>query len=88
MKTKPNFMLRNVAGKDIVVAVGAASMDFNGIITLNETGAFLWKILEQGATYDELVEKMSAEYEADKDEIKSGIDEFIKIANDAKLLDM
>ena len=38
MKTKKGFMLRQTAGRNIVVAVGQASEEFNGLITLNETG--------------------------------------------------
>lgn len=87
MKTKSGFMLRKVAGKDIVVAVGAASMDFNGLISLNDTGAFLWKLLEQGAEYDELVAKMLQEYDIDEATAKEGIDSFLKTAQEAELIE-
>ena len=49
MKLKENFVLRQVAGSYAVLAVGAASVDFNGMLTLNESGALLWRALEQGA---------------------------------------
>ena len=39
MKLKENFVLRQVAGSYAVLAVGAASVDFNGMLTLNESGA-------------------------------------------------
>lgn len=87
MRTKEGFMLRNVAGKDIVIAVGAASVDFNGLISLNETGAFLWKILENGAEYDELVQKLLQEYDTDEATAKEGIDSFLKTARDAGLIE-
>ena len=45
MKIKNGFILRNVSDAYVVVAVGEAAKDFNGMITLNETGAFLWKTL-------------------------------------------
>jgi len=48
MKLKEGFMLRQVAGEHVVLPVGA-DVDFNGMITLNETGAFLWNRLEQEA---------------------------------------
>ena len=87
MKTKQGFMLRNIAGKDIVVAVGEAAMDFNGMITLNETGAFLWKLLEKGAQYDELVSALLSEYDVDEPTAKDGIDKFLETARGAALLD-
>lgn len=87
MKTKEGFMLRNVAGKDIVVAVGAALVDFNGLISLNETGAFLWKKLEKGADYDSLLSDLLSEYEIDEATARDGIDKFIESARSAGLLE-
>lgn len=43
MKIKNGFILRNVSDAYVVVAVGEAAKDFNGMITLNETGAFYGK---------------------------------------------
>ena len=40
MKIKDGFILRTVADSCIVVPVGERSIDFSGVITLNEVGAF------------------------------------------------
>ena len=45
MKIKDNFILRKVADSYVVVPVGKLTLDFNGIINLNETGAFLFELL-------------------------------------------
>lgn len=87
MKTKSGFMLRSVANRHIVVAVGKASLDFNGLITLNETGAFLWKKLSEGCTYDELLAALLAEYEVDEATAREGIDAFLETARGADLID-
>ncbi len=87
MKTRNGFMLRNVAGKDIVVAVGSASMDFNGLISLNETGAFLWKLLEEGTDYETLVKAMLAEYDIDKATAEKGVNDFLQGCRNAELID-
>ena len=87
MKTKKGFMLRSVAGRHIVVAIGQASVDFNGLITLNDTGAYIWEKLAKGTTYDELLKDMLADYEVDEETARSGIDGFLKTARDAELLD-
>lgn len=86
MKINDGFMLRNVAGKYIVVAVGETSMDFDGLISLNETGAFLWKILEDGADYDTLLSKLLDEYDIDEVTAKRDIDAFIKCAEEQGFL--
>lgn len=87
MKTKKGFMMRNVGGMNVVVAVGKASEEFNGMITLNETGAFLWNLLSKGAEYDELVSKLLEEYDTDEASAKAGIDGFLKTAKEAGLID-
>lgn len=40
MKIKDSFILRKIAGEDMVVPVGESIADFNGAISLNETAAF------------------------------------------------
>ena len=56
MQIKPGFAMRKIAGSNIVVPVGAASSDFNGMITLNDTGAFLWNCFLQPTTEAQVVD--------------------------------
>ena len=42
MKIKNGFVVREIAGECVVVALGEASKVFNGIIKLNETGKIIW----------------------------------------------
>lgn len=65
MKIKNGFILRDVGGKTFVVAVGDRSREFKGMITLNETGKFIWKALETENTIDGVVDALMAAYECD-----------------------
>ena len=65
MKIKPGYLLREVAGSTVAIPLGNDSVNFNGMITLSETGALLWKKLENGATEDELVAAMLEDYDID-----------------------
>lgn len=87
MKTKKGFMLRSVGGRHVVVAIGKASEEFNGLITLNESGAFLWKQLQGGTTYDDMLKAMLEEYEVDEATAREGIDAFLETAKGANLLE-
>lgn len=87
MKTKKGFMLRKTGGMNVVVAVGKASDEFNGMITLNETGAFLWEELAKGTDYDSLLRKMLSEYDTDEATARAGIDGFLNTAREAGLID-
>ncbi|MBQ6727355.1 MAG: PqqD family protein [Clostridia bacterium] len=86
MKIKDGFILREVAGSFIVVAVGEAVKGFNGIINLNETGAVLWKTLEKGATKEQLVKALLAEYDVDEATAEKDVSAFIEKLQEAKLV--
>lgn len=58
MKIKSGFILRQLAGENVVVPVGAAGASFNGMIRLNDTGALLWQELAAGADEEQLVQKL------------------------------
>ncbi len=87
MKVKKGFILREVAGNFVVVATGKATKEFNGLITLNESGAFLWKCLENEATKATLVEALLGEYEVDKQQAEIDVEKFIKKVVEAKLVE-
>ena len=83
MKIKEGFMLRQVAGSYVVVAYGQRAVDFNGMITLNETGAFLWEQLSKGADKEGLLASMLEAYEIDSETASRDIDSFLKKLEDA-----
>ncbi len=87
MKIKEGFMLREVAGDTVVVPIGKATLDFNGMITLNETGAFLWKLLQNSANEEELINAMLKEYDAEKSIIVNDVNSFITKLKGAGLLE-
>lgn len=85
MKIKSGFILRNVADSYVVVAVGSRVKDFNGVINLNSTGAFLWKLLENGISEEELTKKFLEEYDVDKAILEKDLKDFLKKIKDAGL---
>lgn len=87
MKIKEDFILRKVADSYVVVPVNNMSLDFNGIINLNETGAFLFRILQNGASREELISKMLDEYEVTEQKAEKDIDVFIEKVKDADILE-
>ena len=77
MKIKQGLILREVAGNYIVVAVGPAVKHFNGVVSLNETGAFLWKQLENGSDEEGLVKALLDNYEIEEEFAKDEAHNFI-----------
>lgn len=78
MKIEKDFVLREIAGEYIIVPTGNTALNFNGLITVNEVGLFLWKILEKGTTEEELLAKTLEEYEIDEETAKRDITEFLE----------
>lgn len=83
MKIKEGFVLRNIAGSNIVVPVGETSAEFNGMITLNDSGAFLWKELEKGSDVDGLTAALLREYDVDEATARSCSAAFIDKLSEA-----
>lgn len=87
MKIKEDFILRKVADSYVVVPVNNMSLDFNGIINLNETGAFLFNLMQNGANREELISKMLDEYEVTEQKAEKDFDLFIEKVKGADILE-
>ena len=79
MLLKKGFMLKKILDDYIVVPTGDNIVDFAVAVSLNETGAFLWKQLETPKTHEELVLSLSQEYEVSPDDVDGDVDDFIKL---------
>lgn len=77
MKIKDGLMLYEVAGSYVVVPAGDEALDFNGMVTLNETGAFLWKQLEQECDQTQLVDALLDEYEVTLEQAQNSVERFV-----------
>ena len=79
MKLKYNFVTSVVADKTVAVAIGYDLGKKNGIIKMNETGAFIFKMLKNDVTKEEIIDALMAEYEAaSKEEITAAVESFLK----------
>lgn len=87
MKIKDDFALRKVADSYVVVPVNSLTLDFNGVINLNETAAFLFEQLQKGIEKEELVEKMFDEYDVTREKASADIDLFINKLKDADVFE-
>lgn len=66
MHTKKGFKLRDVCGESIIIAEGKENIDFNNIISMNETSAYLWKAVGgKEFSSDDLARLLTDHYEVD-----------------------
>ena len=75
MKQKKGFVLREVCGENVIVAEGIETVNFNKLISLNETAAWLWnKATELGEfTEEQLADALCAEYDVEHERALSDI---------------
>ena len=88
MKIKNNFLLREVAGSYVVVPFGDESVEFNGMVTLNESGKFIWDLLEKEISKEELLEKFMAKYDVSETQAKEDIRHFIQTLLDNNIMEL
>ena len=65
MKRNPGFLMRQVAGRYVLAPVGEMAKTFSGMVTMNETGKFLWEKLETDQTVESLAQALVDAYEVD-----------------------
>lgn len=87
MKVKNGFVLREIVGTLVVVPTGSRVVEFNGLVSLSESGAFLWKKLEVGSDFNGLVKAMMSEYLVDEETAKTDVKEFLATLSDKDLLE-
>ena len=63
MNVKLDFVLREIAGETLLVPAGKTALDLNGMLTLNETGAALWRMLPEAADAEALTQGLLQEFE-------------------------
>ena len=81
MKIKDGFILRQVASQNVVLPAGK-ELNLNMMITLNDTGAFLWEHLQTETDEDALVAALLKEYDVDEDTARSCVRQFVKKIDD------
>ena len=76
MKLKGGFVISEIAGKMVAVPT-EDDVDLNMMITLNDTGAFLWEKLKEETSEDQLVEALLAEYDVDEATARRSVNAFV-----------
>lgn len=75
MKLKSDLVLRQIADTWVVLPLSKDTLDFDGMLTLNESGAFLWQALQEGK---DLVEALTSEYDVGRQQAAADVEEFLE----------
>lgn len=76
MKLKQGFVTRKIVGKDIVLPTGD-DLNLNQMISLNDTGMFIWQLLQYDTTVEAVAQAVSKKYEISYDDSQKHVSAFI-----------
>lgn len=80
------FMIREIAGERVAVPIGEAVRRFSGMISLNDSAAFLLQLLQTEQTPDTLLQAVLKEFEVSQEDAQRDISEFLSVMNQLNLL--
>ena len=87
MRINKEFVLREIVGEYIIIPTGSTVLGFNGLITVNEVGIAIWKMLQEEVTVDQLVQGILAEYEVEEKVAREDVKEFLQTLVEGGILD-
>lgn len=76
MKLKKGFVMRSIAGKEIILPSGD-ELNLNAMITLNETGKFIWQQLETDTTEENIVNSILSLYDVSREHAAACVADFL-----------
>ena len=87
MKIKSGFVVRKIANQYMAVPVGARAKELHGMLGLNETAAFIWELLKEDRTEEELAALLYEEYEISEEHALETIKKFIEQLRNERVLE-
>jgi hypothetical protein len=88
MKIKEDLMLRNINEDWIIIPMGERLAEFNGIVKTNQSGSFIWKLLEEAKSREEIIAAMLQEYDIDEETAAFEFDTFLNTLLKANMLEV
>lgn len=86
MRIISGFILREIVGESVAIPSGESARLLSGLVALNETGQFLFRLLQQEQTEDSLVEALLREYDTDRITAQEDVSQFLQMLRQHQLL--
>ena len=81
-----DLVTRDVAGEEIIVPIKGHVGDLEGVFTLNEVGAMIWRLMDGQTTVRQLMEAVRNEYDVEAAEAAEDVVDFLRSLEDAGLI--
>jgi len=73
----PNIVTRKTGNEYVLVPIANNIADMNSVYTLNETGAFIWELIDGRKSVEEIINRLTEEYDIDYDSASQDVFSFI-----------
>ena len=87
MKLVEGFCIRKILDETVIIPTGKAAHCLSGLISVNETGEFLFELLQTDQTMDSLVAAMLEEVKVEKETAEADVDVFVKVLIENDMLE-
>lgn len=79
MKLVEGFCIRKILDETVIIPTGKAAHCLSGLISVNETGEFLFELLQTEQTIDSLMAAMLEEFEVEKETAEADVEAFVTV---------
>ena len=79
MKLIEGFCIRKILDETVIIPTGKAAHCLSGLISVNETGEFIFELLQTEQTMESLVAEMLEEFEVEKEKAEADVKAFVKV---------
>lgn len=80
------FTLRKVLDEWVAVPGGESAARFSGLFSMNETGSFLFNLLQEEQTEETLLQALLENYDIDEETAKHDVSRFLQYLRTKNLL--
>ena len=78
MRRNENYVVKELMGSYVLVPLGDTAINFNGVITLNETAKFMWEAANGDFTEQDLALALIKQYDIDEATANTAVEGFLK----------
>lgn len=85
-RSKPHYIMREIAGESILVSVGDGVADFCGVVKLNASAKVIWNTLQNGATKEDLIQALADAFHIPEEQAKSDIEKALELLAQKRMI--
>jgi hypothetical protein len=78
MKRRDDLLLQNVGDQDLLIPLGSKVLDLNGMVVLNPTGRYIWELLAEDRSLEDLVSAVVDRFEVGADQARADVRTFVE----------